>query len=212
MGEVAGQGRTVIFVSHQMGAVTKLCSSAILMRQGSVDKVGRVDEVIAHYLNSINRTSDGIQLHSEDVDKDVFVESVDTMDETEAPCANFTHRNPIFVKLNLCLKIWRENMRVGLRVVDKLGRNIFTTEYKLTNQLQTGFIVKIPAGLLTPNSYYFSIGVYVPNVLLYDLHENIPAFNIIETGSDFEQYEGADYGCVFVDCEWEVSLSNMAKI
>ena len=36
MGEVAGQGRTVIFVSHNMVAVQSLCSRGILLSEGKV--------------------------------------------------------------------------------------------------------------------------------------------------------------------------------
>lgn len=38
MGEVAKQGRTVLFVSHNMGAIEQLCSSAILLKNGKIAK------------------------------------------------------------------------------------------------------------------------------------------------------------------------------
>ncbi len=48
------QGRTVLFVSHNMGAVKALCSLAILMNNGRADFIGYVDEAISRYL-SLNR-------------------------------------------------------------------------------------------------------------------------------------------------------------
>ncbi|MBP6864824.1 MAG: ABC transporter ATP-binding protein [Candidatus Didemnitutus sp.] len=44
------EGRTVLFVSHQMGAVRELCSRAILLKQGSVSRTGPVADVVAEYL------------------------------------------------------------------------------------------------------------------------------------------------------------------
>jgi lipopolysaccharide transport system ATP-binding protein len=49
MHDVAGEGRTVLFVSHSMGAVASLCSRAILLDAGSVVKYGAVADVAAHY-------------------------------------------------------------------------------------------------------------------------------------------------------------------
>ncbi len=52
MNEVAGQGRTVIFVSHNMESVKNLCSRALLFRDGTVAIDGTVPDVIASYLGN----------------------------------------------------------------------------------------------------------------------------------------------------------------
>lgn len=53
MGEVAAHGRTVIFVSHNLGSVQALCESAIWMQHGTMREYGPSDQVIAHYLDSV---------------------------------------------------------------------------------------------------------------------------------------------------------------
>ncbi len=50
MGDVAGEGRTVLFVSHQMGAVQAVCRQAVLLAEGQVKMIGAAREVIAEYL------------------------------------------------------------------------------------------------------------------------------------------------------------------
>ena len=50
MSEVAGAGRTVIFVSHQMPAVQTMCSRAFLLRSGSLAESGPATAVVARYL------------------------------------------------------------------------------------------------------------------------------------------------------------------
>jgi len=52
MQDVAGHGRTVIFVSHQMGTIQQLCSRCISLSQGRVVDSGPTSEVVAAYLNS----------------------------------------------------------------------------------------------------------------------------------------------------------------
>ncbi len=52
MGDVAKEGRTVLFVSHNMAAVTRLCQRAVLLDAGSVMTDGPASKVISSYLRS----------------------------------------------------------------------------------------------------------------------------------------------------------------
>ncbi len=52
MGDVAGQGRTVLFVSHNMGAVQTLCRRAVLLERGRVKQIGGSREVVTEYLKA----------------------------------------------------------------------------------------------------------------------------------------------------------------
>ncbi len=45
-----GQGRTVLFVSHNMGSIRQLCKTGILLKNGMIDFMGDVDETVARYL------------------------------------------------------------------------------------------------------------------------------------------------------------------
>ena len=51
MADVAQAGRTVLFVSHNMGAIHHLCPRSILLEQGRIAMVGATAEVIRHYLS-----------------------------------------------------------------------------------------------------------------------------------------------------------------
>ena len=55
MDGVARQGRTVLFVSHNMAAVKSLCSRALILEGGRVIKNGPVNEVVDQYLNGSAR-------------------------------------------------------------------------------------------------------------------------------------------------------------
>ena len=47
-----GSERTVLFVSHNMGAVRKLCKTGILLENGKIKHSGKIEDVISHYLDS----------------------------------------------------------------------------------------------------------------------------------------------------------------
>jgi lipopolysaccharide transport system ATP-binding protein len=52
MGDVAGEGKTVLFVSHNLPAVSRLCTRALLLDHGQAVKEGSVPQVIDHYLHA----------------------------------------------------------------------------------------------------------------------------------------------------------------
>jgi lipopolysaccharide transport system ATP-binding protein len=56
MDHVAKEGRTIIFVSHNMAAVQALCTRAILLQGGRLVRQGRVQDVAQHYLHSVMST------------------------------------------------------------------------------------------------------------------------------------------------------------
>jgi lipopolysaccharide transport system ATP-binding protein len=53
MGDASQGGKTVLFVSHNMGAMGALCSSALLLDSGVVAARGEVREVVSHYLGGV---------------------------------------------------------------------------------------------------------------------------------------------------------------
>ncbi|SFC13193.1 lipopolysaccharide transport system ATP-binding protein [Xylanibacter ruminicola] len=45
-----GEGRTVLFVSHNMAAVRSLCTRGVMLKNGMVDFIGNIQETLSHYL------------------------------------------------------------------------------------------------------------------------------------------------------------------
>ncbi len=54
MEAVAGAGRTVLFVSHNMPVVRQLCQRGVLLQQGRVARIGKVDEIVDAYLADVH--------------------------------------------------------------------------------------------------------------------------------------------------------------
>jgi len=74
MEDVRQHGRTILFVSHNMAAVTRLCQRAILVADGVVQKDGSAAEVASAYLlSSLRTTGERTWLSSEDAPGDAVV-------------------------------------------------------------------------------------------------------------------------------------------
>ncbi len=55
MSEMGQSGRTVLFVSHNMSAVQRLCHSGILLEQGKIIQIGKVEDLLYQYLSKGGR-------------------------------------------------------------------------------------------------------------------------------------------------------------
>jgi len=69
MGDVALEGRTVLFVSHNMGAINQLCPNCLLLQRGEVALNDKTDKVVGYYL----KEDQNIQFNSNMINKDDFV-------------------------------------------------------------------------------------------------------------------------------------------
>ena len=59
-----GEGRTVLFVSHNMASVRKLCKSGIILKNGSIEMVGTALECVENYIGSnIEKLEDNVQIN-----------------------------------------------------------------------------------------------------------------------------------------------------
>jgi lipopolysaccharide transport system ATP-binding protein len=61
MNEITGQGRTVLFVSHNLGAVKELCTRGIVLNKGRLEFDGNIKESIIHYLEAYKSGSNTLE-------------------------------------------------------------------------------------------------------------------------------------------------------
>jgi lipopolysaccharide transport system ATP-binding protein len=68
MSEVAGEGRTIVFVSHNLSIIQALCRRGVLLERGRVAADGPVQEAVNHYLSGLEQASGGDLMERDDRD------------------------------------------------------------------------------------------------------------------------------------------------
>jgi homopolymeric O-antigen transport system ATP-binding protein len=105
MGEVAQAGRTVLFVSHNMQAVRRLCDRGIFLERGAVVADGDVETIVRSYLASIEAPDSGRRRWDEPADRPgdelCRVVEVRVTDDEGKPAGSFFSRRPIHVVLDI---------------------------------------------------------------------------------------------------------------
>lgn len=201
------EGRTVLFVSHNMAAVKSLCTRGIVLEHGKVVFDGNVNESVDFYLTTnTNQSLTGIYRETDNFKQSCF-EEIKVIDGNGTVRTEFGFDEEI--NLNIRVRVEESFLKgnIGFRVVDKSERVIFSSDIKMDNYIdQAGiseFHVSIPSKILVPNSFRLTFGMHLPNVVMLDYLEDCINFDIIETGSEFSIYNGNDYGCVSINCNWQ---------
>jgi len=202
-----GEGRTVVFVSHNMAAVKSLCTRGIVMENGGIVFEGGIEESIDRYLESGQHSSNIGHYVNDDVVQSGIM-SAQLLDQDNTIKTEFGFDSSM--KMRIKVKVLKEhlNSALGIIVSDYNERNIFSSDFEIANVANKEgiyeFEIKIPEKVLLPNRFVISVALHIPNIAFIDYLTNCILFEIVETGSDFYKYAGADNGCVMVNCNWSL--------
>ena len=130
MGDVTKkEGRTVLFVSHNMASIKNLCNSAILMNQGSIEADGETAPVIDQYLSEGNEVERYIQWapHERPSSAEVDLLSIRVLDDKGRIESILTTYEDIRVEISYQLKQEVRNLRVGINFFTPDGLEIIST-------------------------------------------------------------------------------------
>jgi lipopolysaccharide transport system ATP-binding protein len=195
------EGRTLLFVSHNMGSIQHLCNKAVVLSAGSIAFSGEANTAIEGYLDKHAASVPVLKMDRSKLGvKNQFVEAF-TADATGKPANEFSHDGEIQVAFELHLPQWQSSLVASLAPLDKHRRRIFTIDVPLqdyyTGTPTVALTVTIPAASLAPGAYSWMLYIHEPLTTLHDFHEGVCDFSILETGSVYAKYADHDYGCVY---------------
>ena len=98
MSDVAHSGRTVLFVSHNMGAVKRLCRRCVWLDKGQVRMVGETEEVVAKYLGECMEAQ-AVNSYPEDPSKKVQIRKIAILDKDGVPCTDVDVSRNFFIEV-----------------------------------------------------------------------------------------------------------------
>lgn len=199
MEDVSKSGKTILFVSHNLGAVNSLCKESVLLKSGELLAKDTTSAIIEKYLSSSEKKYEYINPSSI---KDIYFEQIQLENAQQNKVNEFGYSDKIIVCLTIRLTNVISAFKVGIALLDNNKVKIFTHHYDIKDNNMDVIYLKcyIPDKTVCPGSYSLDIAAFIPNVILYDYVNDVCAFKMLETGSDM--YFDADYGKLFIQCEW----------
>jgi lipopolysaccharide transport system ATP-binding protein len=222
MGRVAQEGRTVLFVSHNMNAIHELCIRVILVEAGQIAFAGSTREVISHYLSTGEILS---VVNLDDLEHDrpqqyVRLRHLALMDKNYHPSTSFIMGDAMVARIGLECNHPMKNAEVGLKISSQQGVAIhyLTSSWEgMKIDLEPGpytFEVCLPRVLLFPGKYQVSLWANQPGEYSDDAVQGATFFEVLKgdiTGHPTTVEKYAYSGCeVYAPSEWKL-LTNKAK-
>jgi lipopolysaccharide transport system ATP-binding protein len=148
------QGTTLLFVSHDPGAVKTLCDRAILLDRGVVVRDGRPDDVLDYYnaiiakreadyqIREVERTVDGTR-EMRSGNRSATIDSVEVLDSAGRSARAFLSNAPVQVVVEFTVQAPLPHITVGFLIRDRLGNDVFGTN---THYLESRTPALAPGG------------------------------------------------------------------
>jgi len=220
MGQVSRQGRTVLFVSHNMTAVKALCTRALLMEAGRVALDGDVDEVVNRYLTAgtdMARTGiipeDAPRLR--DVPDEARFRSVRLTDLEGRELSQLYFGQPF--RVNFVCDVLKDisdgHFEVSLSTLDGTQVTYSTTldGGRGPMHLARGrheVIAEID-NVLLPREYTIDLGVHHQNGMTADFVQRCADFNVLRVADsgDDHYFWPRTRGFIRLATEWKIAIS-----
>ena len=178
-----GEGKTVLFVSHNMNSIKSLCTRGILIKNGSIFKTGKIDTIVSSYLHQnlefsdysptindalISKAQEGIFNKR---NPSLKIEKIELRNISGEITNNFFSTNPITIIVNISVFERIADLRVIVELVNEDNDSLLATQasddekyisYQQETRMNKGlysFKCTIPSNLLAQNKYFITIQV-----------------------------------------------------
>ena len=204
-----GDGRTVLFVSHNMGTILQLCRDSILLKNGNIEAIGSSSKIVEQYYNTQNE-----QIYKiEKSDKNIFLKEIYSCDSKGEYKVNFAFQKDIHLRMVIGVNKYEDSQNIGVCLLRQDKKRVFTVNKSFSsfytgdsNEVVVDFIIE--GSLIAPMDYSFLVALNSGKGLVtYDWQEDICPVKVYDDGTDMSFLEGIDYGCIILKDKWNLITS-----
>ncbi len=217
MKDVAGEGRTVLYVSHNMPSVKELCTSVIVLKHGTIHDTGKTHDLIPRYLAETIKA-----IESTDGEIPVNIDRLNTggarftqihiMSEKLVPKRVFHFKEKFIIKLQIDILKKLERAAIYLFICNPMGETIImATENAQFNCLlfeQGIYEINVKfEDVLMPGSYNIELLICDNKGSSIDCIQNIKGFQIMkQTRTNDEEYPFVPvHGYILPKTHWNIN-------
>ncbi len=199
------EGRTILFVSHQMGVISQLCQKAMLLSNGRLIEEGETRKVIDSYILNNKKGENQYIANEESKKKEIYFTHVMTVNEAGEHCEDFLFDENVFLKIGIKMRSYDSGAKLSVTFQNNNGDFLSTIVEDLSSFMnvvdkeETEITIRFSSKVLAPNSYAFRLAIFHHKSTVYDLVELICPIKISDTGTAMALFEGTNYGNFFIN-------------
>lgn len=216
MQSVSQEGRTVMLVSHNMGAIKRLCQKTIYLKQGYLQSFGYTDSVIGQYISQGLSSEGSVTWERDDPnagDNFLRLHSLTLLNAQRESTTDFDFLEPILIEVDYTIEeaarsrltLWIYNDDGVLLLVTGNDGSLVDIPRKEAGHYTA--TCAVPAHLLNNGRYFVSVRADVPNFKSILANESILSFEVYATDGIAAQRERA-YGVICPPVEWDVQVQS----
>jgi lipopolysaccharide transport system ATP-binding protein len=217
MGDVAQQGRTVLFVSHNMSAILRLTQEAIVLKKGQLIKRAPTQEAVDFYLASGQAETGERTWEAEDIPATAAPFrpiSLRLMDQRGRIVDTVRSTEPATVEWEYQLDAPLTGLRVGVYLSTMRGEYVFTAfdvddakQFEQFGARRAGHYrsrCTLPADFLNEGRYSLGVNASSFGVRRYFMDENALSFSVDISGAPGTQWAEVRHGAVRPRLNWTI--------
>ncbi len=213
IGEVSRENRTVVFVSHNMSAVARLCQSAIWIDGGQIQEIGRAADVVMHYLAAGQTDAGEVRFDASSgrPPGSEYISLAAARLRDDSGCVTTTFDTTSGVTLEMEYRILRRasSLRLGFALVAHDGTVILASR-DADGGVSDGargpgtYVTRctISARFLSPGQYALTLGCDTPRIETHFLLERALVFHVEDVSSADGPTANEASGLVRVSLPW----------
>ena len=206
MQSLAHNGRTVVFVSHNMGTVGDLCGRSVLIEKGLLAGFGKTHDVIKQYFSEFSAKSHSASVEPPETDRGVAIRRVQIADCSGTPSSELDWKQPFAIRVDFRVTKRLPVLSIGVRLVNQLGVRAVFTWIVFQQFLAPGDYLaqgQFPGEMLTPGRY--SIDVVSEDYDLESYHnaQQVVSFEVLKTSAEFG-YNLEEYALLYSRVPWQI--------
>jgi lipopolysaccharide transport system ATP-binding protein len=200
MGDISkGEGRTVLFVSHNMGSILQLCNKGLLLDNGMIICNSPIRETIEYYTNFNNKNGDNLVYNL--ANTEAYFKGILIYDRHKKIKKEFFHDEAIKIKFIIEVVNLELPYSLFVTILDGQKKRVFSTECALALN-RTEYELTINADFLVRGNYSLHCFIHLPKIKQIDVLDDYCQFTVLDNNSKLAIHGNYDYGSVFGNCLW----------
>ncbi len=193
-----GEGRTVLFVSHNMGALAQLCDVGVWLDKGRIVQNGPVGDVLRSYMKSDSEGATSAAHFEEDVKKPHQFLKIELLHADGSHLSDFACDEPIHVHIEYLVRHVVQCNYLSFMIQNAEGLRVLHSDVReinpeVSDELEPGiytFKVVIPPNILAPTSYTLGVSSEAQFTGTIDLRQDCCEFTVSNLNSRLESKPG----------------------
>lgn len=208
MNEVSkGEGRTVLFVSHNMAAVKSLCTKGIVLENGLLAYSGPSEQAVSYYLKDGGSETSNISYFDKNYDTPIFrLNSIAIKNVSRKFEDPILESETITLITDIDIKANASRYSVTYHLYNELGEAMFSLyDSNAGSTMQEGnnkLCCEIPAYFFQSGNYSLSLFVVEDKRVSIFVERDVFRFTVVDGGRDLGVYMGREPGYIRPQFKW----------